>query len=426
MPHTQSPHDQGKPSLSWSLPRWLDYLLAIHTKSIDMGLARTQQVFERLSIDFATSTVITVAGTNGKGTTCRFIEKSLLSLGHSVGVYSSPHITDYNERVRINDKMLSDEQHLEAFMAIEQARGDIPLTYFEFATLSAMLLISQHKSDYVLMEVGLGGRLDAVNILTPDMAVITSIGLDHQDWLGNTRELIAIEKAGIMRPDIPVVIGELDVPASLTQEVARFHAKASWQGQNFCFIDEGHCWKWISNQQSFTDLPMPQIPMQNVSTGLEVLLRLGLELTEPLVKQVIEQTSLPGRFEVLQQRPYVIADVAHNPQATQYLFERIQAMDYNKLHFVVAMLADKDIAASLTPLLELDASWYLASLEVERGAQAKKLKSHFHGHKKVIDFNDVADALKSALSEASEQDLIIVFGSFFTVSHAKKVLNLQD
>lgn len=424
MPQFQNENDQDKPSLSWSLSRWLDYLLAIHSKSIDMGLARTQQVFERLSIDFSDCTVITVAGTNGKGTTCRFIENSLLGLGYAVGVYSSPHITHYNERVRINDRMLSDEQHVAAFMAIEQARGEIPLTYFEFATLSAMLLISKNKPDYVLMEVGLGGRLDAVNILTPDMAVITSIGLDHQDWLGDTRDLIAIEKAGIMRPHIPVVIGEPDVPESLLREVTRFEAKASWQGKDFGYSQQQQSWRWHSKSAVFDDLPLPNIPMQNVSTGLEVLSRLGCELKQSHVHHAIEQTNLPGRFERILNNPRVVVDVAHNPQATAYLLERINAQRYKTLHLVVAMLADKDIGASLAPLLALDGHWYLASLDVERGADAKNLKSHFNGHQKVVDFNHVSDALASALAQADEQDLVIVFGSFFTVNQAKQALSL--
>ncbi|GAA0858394.1 bifunctional tetrahydrofolate synthase/dihydrofolate synthase [Aliiglaciecola litoralis] len=421
---SQIPHkeDQDKPNLSWSLNQWLEYLLSIHTQSIDMGLERTKGVFDTLKIHFGQAKVVLVAGTNGKGTTCRVVEKGLLQNNKTVAVYSSPHITDFKERLRINDNLLSDEQFISAFMQVEKARGDTPLTYFEFTTLAAMYLMMNNQTDFVLLEVGLGGRLDAVNVVNPDMAVITSIGLDHQDWLGDTRDQIAIEKAGVFRPHLPVIIGEQDPPQSLINEVDRLAAQATWQGRDFTFQADQNSWHWHNTNCDFDELVTPMIPMQNVSTGLEVLHRLGIDLNQHKVNQLIQQTSLPGRFERVLSQPEVILDVAHNPQATSHLKERINQCQFKQLRLVLAMLADKDISASIAPLEALNATWYLASLTVPRGASSKKLKSLFNDDQKVIDFETVSDALNRAIKEADPQDLIVVFGSFFTVCQAKEAL----
>ncbi|GAA6185180.1 bifunctional tetrahydrofolate synthase/dihydrofolate synthase [Aliiglaciecola sp. NS0011-25] len=417
MSNNTSTEDQNKPSLSWSLSTWLDYLQAIHSKSIDMGLARTQQVYERLNLDFSNSSVVTVAGTNGKGTTCRMIEMGLRMQQQTVAVYSSPHIIDYTERVRINGLMLSEQEHVNAFMQVEHARGAISLTYFEFATLAALVLIANQQPDFVVLEVGLGGRLDAVNIVDPNLAVITSIALDHQDWLGDTRELIATEKAGIMRPKVPVVVGEPVPPETLLIAVDKMQAQPSWQGKEFGFEDCDTSWCWYNQSVQFSDLSIPLIPMQNASTALQVLSLLGhLPRNQDEVNELIEKSSLPGRFEEISQQPKIIVDVAHNPQATELLAARIGRMKYTQLHLVVAMLEDKDIAGSFLPLESLKANWYVASLNVPRGAKSKQLKTVLTESQKVVEFEHVSDALLAATKNAGNDDLIIVFGSFFTVS----------
>ncbi|MFA3789775.1 bifunctional tetrahydrofolate synthase/dihydrofolate synthase [Aliiglaciecola sp. SL4] len=417
MPNNTSSTDQGKPSLSWSVANWLDYLQAIHSKSIDMGLSRTEQVYARLNLDFSNSSVITVAGTNGKGTTCRMIEMGLLMQQQSVAVYSSPHIVDYRERVRLNGQMLSEQEHVNAFMQVEQARGSVTLTYFEFATLAGLVLIANHQPDFVVLEVGLGGRLDAVNIVDPDIAVITSIALDHQDYLGDTRELIATEKAGIMRHKIPVVIGEPDPPTTLITAVETLQAQAYWQGKEFGFAETATHWRWFNSSETLANLRFPFIPTQNASTALKVLHLLGyLPQDQGEIQTVLEKSSLPGRFETVSHDPKVILDVAHNPQATQLLATRIRRLDYNQLYLVVAMLEDKDIAGSLSPLESLNANWYVASLDVPRGAKSKQLKTVLTEPQKVIEFETVSDALYGATKNANNDDLIVVFGSFFTVS----------
>ncbi|TRY29392.1 bifunctional tetrahydrofolate synthase/dihydrofolate synthase [Aliiglaciecola sp. M165] len=422
MSEQKSVVSQDKPNLSWSLHQWTDYLLSIHPKNIDMGLERTQSVFTKLGLDFSAQRVVTVAGTNGKGTTCRMIENGLLMANKTVAVYSSPHLIDYKERVRVNDQLLTDADHVAAFMQVEKARGNISLTFFEFATLAAFVLIKRFNVDYVLLEVGLGGRLDAVNVVKPDLAVITNIDLDHQDWLGDTRELIAVEKAGILRHNIPAVIGDEQPPQSLVSECQRFNANTSWQGKSFTYTKDKHHWQWHNGQAHYTELPFPHIPIQNASTALQVLSVLNISLSDKSVSKLIAETRLPGRFQQVRSSPKVFLDVAHNPQAVGYLKQRILQQPYKTLRIVVAMLADKDVETSLKCLNSLDALWYVASLDAPRGAPNETLKSVLTWTQKVLTFESVELAYQQAIEDAEKDDMVIVFGSFFTVSQVMNVL----
>lgn len=423
MPEQTSTLDQEKPCLSWSLSHWTDYLLAIHPKNIDMGLARTQEVYSRLNLDFTLQTVITVAGTNGKGTSCRMIENGLLMAGKSVAVYSSPHLIDYKERVRINDRLSTDADHVAAFMRVEQARGNTTLTFFEFATLAALVLIDRSNVEYLLLEVGLGGKLDAVNVVTPDLAVITNIDLDHQDWLGDTRELIAIEKAGILRNNIPAVMGDFDPPSTLVSESQRFKAQCSWQGREFSFVQNELDWQWRNEKFCFSHLPLPNIPIQNASTALQVLAKLDVMPSHSGVVELIDNTALPGRFQKISTNPGIFLDVAHNPHAMEHLRYRIQQTPFQQLRLVVAMLEDKDIESSLKCLKSLDAVWYVASLEVPRGAPKETLKTVLTWPQKVLTFDSVELAFEQAKDDAEKDDMLVVFGSFFTIS---QVMNMQE
>ena len=287
------------------------------------------------------------------------IRDRCLAAGKKVGVYSSPHLIDYTERVRINGVDGSEQAHCRAFQAVERARGEIPLTYFEFGTLAGLKFIHDANVDIALLEIGLGGRLDAVNVVSPDIAVITSIDLDHQDWLGDTKELVAAEKAGIMRPNIPVVIGESVKYQALIDAVASNNASAWWQRQDFEYQVENDVLTWTNHDVSYLHLPLPHIPMQNVSTGLQVLQILELGLTEEQIAHVIKGTRVPGRCQILSQSPKVMVDVAHNPHATGYLLSQIAKCDYNNLFLVVGMLKDKDIKASLADFSQLGAQWML-------------------------------------------------------------------
>ncbi|WP_339766738.1 bifunctional tetrahydrofolate synthase/dihydrofolate synthase [uncultured Paraglaciecola sp.] len=408
---------------AWSLNEWLDHLSALHPKNIEMGLERVAEVYQRLGISFSAQTVVTVAGTNGKGTTCALLEQACLTAGKRVGVYSSPHLIHYTERVRIQGNDADEQAHCRAFQDVERARREIPLTYFEFGTLAGLKLIHDANVEVALLEVGLGGRLDAVNVVSPDIAVITSIDLDHQDWLGDTKELVAAEKAGIMREGIPVVIGEPVKYQGLVDAVTRFHANAYWQHQDFDYNLRHSQLDWHNTQVCYTGLPVPHIPVQNVSTGLQVIQLLELELTETQLSHVIESTRLPGRCQTIGQFPTVMVDVAHNPHATAYLLTQIRQHTYNKLYVVVGMLKDKDIRASLANLVELNAQWMLGSLDMPRGATASDIKSVLDDKQKVLEFDSTVQAYQQAKALAHEHDLIVVFGSFFTVSDILKLIN---
>jgi dihydrofolate synthase/folylpolyglutamate synthase len=411
------PHpNQASEKEAWTLHQWLKYLESTHSKSIDLGLSRVQQVYARLDLDFSDKTVITVAGTNGKGSTCAFLEMASINAGKSVAVYSSPHLIDYRERVRVNREMLSAGDHCQAFMAVDKARLDTPLSYFEFGTLAGLFLIAHSQCEVALLEVGLGGRLDAVNIVEPNLAVITSIGLDHQDWLGSDKQSIAREKAGIFRPNISAVIGEQQPIQSLVEAVTEKSVNAVWQGLDFRYTQNSDSWDWYFQETSLTHLSLPNIPLQNVSTALAALSVLNFSLSTEQINQTIKQTHLPGRYQVLAEDPKVVLDVAHNPQASEHLKQKILSEKYEQLHLVVAMLADKDIQATIEPMFELNAKWYTADLSVPRGAPAEIFKPLLVGQELVLAAARVYDAYQHALAAANENDLVVVFGSFFTIA----------
>jgi dihydrofolate synthase/folylpolyglutamate synthase len=424
-----------------NLDQWLYYLENLHSSEIDMGLSRISQVARRLTIDLSFAKVITVAGTNGKGTTCAFIENALLSdfVGHSkkkVAVYSSPHIDHFNERLRINEINIADQPLIDAFKKIEIARQDTSLTYYEYTTLAAFLVLMLEKPDVIILEVGLGGRLDATNIIDADIAVITTVDLDHQSFLGDNREAIGYEKAGIMRQNQDIVIGDITPPKSVLAHAvgldAEQNSQLSLRDREFTInlADANHSvWQWQAKNLTLENLSAPLIPLDNVATALMVLSKLKLPLSTPFVNHVIKNTQVAGRTELIKQTKQcdVVLDVGHNPQATRYLSSYIKRMkaefNYQKIYAVVAMLADKDITASLSSLTDDIDYWYTGPLAQPRAASKQQMYNSLTTITDTVNcFDNINEAFKMANKQAKAADLILVFGSFFTVSQIRTQL----
>jgi len=409
-----------------NLDEWLYYLENLHSSEIDMGLTRIGIVTKALAIDLSFAQVITVAGTNGKGTTCAFIENALLTKNKSVAVYSSPHIEHFNERLRLNKMNIGDQPLIDAFERIEQARAEISLTYYEYTTLAALLIIMVIKPDVVILEVGLGGRLDATNIIDADIAVVTTVDLDHQAYLGNDRETIGFEKAGIMRPGQMVVIGDPQPPKSVLAHAESLNTDSYIRNTTFFIDNSENPWSWASTLGQFSGLPSTHIPKDNVATGLMVLLllsaRLSIEFTATEIVEIIDETRVAGRTEKFVDGCDVMLDVGHNPLAARYLAQTIKKMGYDKVYAVVGMLADKDISSTLGELTEVIDGWYLASLQVARGANAKKLKLSLpESVGEVFCFDNIIDAYKMANHQSDINGLVLVFGSFYTVAEIRNL-----
>ena len=369
--------------------------------------------------------VISVGGTNGKGSTCAMLERILLSAGYRVGLYTSPHLIDYNERVRIDGRPASDEVLCASFAKVEAARGDASLTYFEFGTLAAWEAFSGAAVDVVILEVGLGGRLDAVNVFDADCAVVTSVDLDHMDYLGETREAIGFEKAGIFRPGRPAILGEAQPPQSLLDHAASIGAGLQIMGRDFGYMVEQGQWTFWSHRGRRGGLAYPAlrgaIQLANASTaiaGLEALAeRLPVSMQD--IRRGLIEVALPGRFQVLPGRPTVVLDVGHNPQAAGVLAENLGGMAFHPETWAVfGMLHDKDVAGVVERVRGRIDRWLVTGLPGPRGLGAtgmaellESLGIHVEGR-----FDSPADAYSAAKGRAGEGDRIVAFGSFLTVS----------
>jgi len=412
------------PQATSPLATWLHYLEHLHSQAIELGLDRIQRVAAQLDLLKPAPFVFTVAGTNGKGTTCRTLETLLIAAGYRVGVYSSPHLVRYTERVRIQGEEISEAHHSASFARIEAGRGDISLTYFEFGTLSALNLFRQAALDVVILEVGLGGRLDATNIVDADVAVITSIALDHTDWLGPDRESIGREKAGVFRAGKPAVVGEADMPATIA-------AVAAEKGAQLLQINRD--WQWQRHSEGWTlqdaagelcDLPLPQVPLPNAATALAALRASGLNVSEETIRAQLPNAVLAGRFQTVSHAPQVILDVAHNPHAAAYLASRLAELPRSgQVYAVAGMLHDKDIAGTLAALAPQVTHWYCAPLEGPRGASAAELLTHLDSG---TAYANVNAAWQAARAQASAEDVILVCGSFHTVAQVMESMAAEN
>ncbi|TCK09435.1 dihydrofolate synthase/folylpolyglutamate synthase [Marinobacterium mangrovicola] len=417
-----------------TLDAWLARIEACHPSEIDLGLDRIRQVAERLELDLGSSKVVTVAGTNGKGSTVTLLDSILRQAGYTTGVYTSPHFLRYNERIRIEGEEASDASICEAFVRIEQARGDISLTYFEYGTLAALLCFEKASPDVLLLEVGLGGRLDAVNIVDSDVAVITSIAIDHADWLGNDRVQIGREKAGVLRAGKPLVCGDPNPPASVRESADAGGARLLVKGEEFGFSGTDAAWSWRGVDRSgssldYRDLTVPELPLTNAATVLQVLALLDVNLTREQINAGLGAAKMTGRMQRLQLAGNgcaCVLDVAHNPEAAGYLATWLEGHPAGgDTHVVLGMLADKDIAAVMALLAPQVDHWYLASLIGPRAASSVQLQALLPEGQSSACYDDVAAALEAAQKRMHPGDRLVVAGSFFTVSDALAALKLE-
>lgn len=420
------------------LGEWLQRLESLHPTEIEMGLGRVSQVARKLPLSNIAKRVITVAGTNGKGSTVEIMGKIIESTGLRVGSYTSPHLLRFNERIKVNSKPVSDAALCDAFARIDRARGDISLTYFEFSTLAALDLFARADLDVALLEVGLGGRLDATNIIDPDVAVITSIALDHQDWLGDTREAIGYEKAGIMRAGSPVVCGDPEPPLSVIHHAESLAAEFDCFGQQFGYDlipgEQGELsyWDWWGQCRGqefrWERLPVPELPLQNAATALQAVSYLRLPLTHEQLSRGLRQSGLAGRFQRLQQPVPMVLDVAHNLQAVSYLQRKItEAPPKGKVFALFGMLADKDYQAVIEMMQPVISDWACCDLPTGRSLSAEQLVNCIQaGGGRAERFSSVGAALDQLAGRVSKDDLLLVFGSFYTVSEALKHLEVSQ
>lgn len=418
-----------------NLAEWLEILESRHPTEIELGLERIRQVAERLQLPKPAQRLVTVTGTNGKGSTCAFLDSLCRAQGLSTGVYSSPHFLRYAERVRVNGQLVADSLLCDAFAAIETARGEISLTYFETGTLAALWVFAQQPLDLVILEVGLGGRLDAVNIVDPDIAAVTSVALDHADWLGNDREGIGFEKAGIYRAHRPALCGDLDPPASLLQHAAQIDAPLVLRGRDFDLaLDSAQQqWHWRGldaqgEEQVLNALPMPALPVENAALALQLYALLGLPLDAHSCGQALAQTRMTGRLQQINhQGRTLILDVAHNPQAAQYLANWLaQRPIAGRRLAVFAALSDKDVSGVVQALRGCCDSWAVAPLPSPRsltGAQLEQLVQQAGAQCTAHD--NMAAALSQQLANSQAGDELLVFGSFFTVAAVLESLGLD-
>ncbi|WP_318487273.1 bifunctional tetrahydrofolate synthase/dihydrofolate synthase [Photobacterium leiognathi] len=405
------------PQATASLSIWLKYLEQLHTSAIDLGLDRVRAVGQKADLLKPAPCVITVAGTNGKGSTCAMLEAILIEAGYRVGVYSSPHLVRYNERVRINNQELDDSEHTKAFASVEAARGDISLSLFEFGTLSALTLFKTHQVDVVVLEVGLGGRLDATNIVEHDVSVITSLAIDHVDWLGDNIDVIGYEKAGIFRSGKPAICGQPHPPATVPAHADDIGAELYQVGYQFEYQIEDNHWNWQCGAFDLTQLPLPNLPLPNAATALMALGAAELDISEENIINGLKKAQLPGRMQRVSEQPLIIMDVAHNPHSAEYFANQLskikQKEGKSKIHAVVAMLHDKDIASTIAAMRDTVDDWYPASLTGPRAATAEEILQHLPAN--CVGFDKPESAFDQALTQAGEDDMVIVFGSFYTV-----------
>ncbi len=417
-----------------NLHDWLRWQETLHPEEIELGLVRIATVFQRLQENVFSCPVITIAGTNGKGSSLRMLESIYLADGYCTCAYSSPHLLRYNERIRINGEEATDADILAAFARIDAARAEISLTYFEFGTLAALDIFMRQQVDVVLLEVGLGGRLDAVNIIDADVALLTAISLDHTAWLGEDREAIGYEKAGILRPGKPAVCSDPDLPESVQAHAGKLDCPLYRLGSDFNFKPGSQSWRWHDTEGRVLDLPHPGLrgahQYRNAAGVLMVLtlLQSRLPISRSAIRQGLLEACLPGRFQLVPDQSLSgvswVYDVAHNPDSVQQLAQMLADMEQPQRTFaLLGMLADKDSRTALRHIYLQVTNWHIAPLNSPRSEKPENLENIIHslGHSPICLHTSVIEAWNAIESLIEVGDRIVVFGSFYTVSEAMVV-----
>jgi len=408
-----------------NLQEWLDWQQTLHPQNIDFKLERIKSVYEKLNIKSIADKVIIVAGTNGKGSTVAILESILYENNLSVGTFTSPHIKRYNERIKINKEEVSSDDLIKSFKIIDKLRDETTLTYFEFATLTAFHLFSKRKLDYAVLEVGLGGRLDATNIIDSNLSIITSIGIDHTEFLGTTIDSIALEKAGVMRPFSPCIYADHEPPAVLLSYAKKNGSNFLYNQNDFFTKIQNDSWTWKS--YSGNELVLPLLPLigdfqyNHAAAALQ-----ALEITEPSIindteslKKGIENIALIGRYQKITSSPEIIIDVAHNADSAEKLMDNIGREEKKNTYAVVGILKDKDVYSLIKPMANSVDRWFCGTINSERGMNAVEIKSRMSSiinDDEVLTFDSIYHACAEALKSLGKDDRLIVYGSFYTVS----------
>lgn len=432
-----------------NLSQWLEYIAGIHVSAIDMGLERVLPVAQKLDIlpqawQDDKPYVFTVAGTNGKGSTTATISQICQSAGHKVALYQSPHLVDFAERVKIDNQSVSEKQLIDAFEKVESARLELglSLSFFEMTTLAAFLIFKEANADIWVLEIGLGGRLDVVNIIEPNVAVITNIGIDHVDWLGDDIEKIGAEKAGIIRQNIPVILGEYSMPNSVQQIADEQQANALQIGKSYDFQELSDAWIYSSSAITMR-LPKPNLSIKNAANAVSAVLASDIKIDQAAIEQGLAQVQLAGRFDrrKLYARNWIF-DVAHNEAGIAFLLEQLTPYWQNhqqqnpnaKLHILFSMLGDKDVGAVLKQVkTAIDkqklpvCDWHVAAIDHFRAMNLSDLLSHTYQYvdkNQVIAYDSLAQATQGVIASSQECDLIVAFGSFHTI--AESLIELKE
>ena len=404
-----------------TLKEWLEKIHQLHPRKWDLGLERVGSVGLRLNVLKPAERLFLVAGTNGKGSTCEFLSRLCHELGISYGTTTSPFLLDYNEQININGQPVDDAEIVSAFETIDEARRDISLTYFEFGALAALLIFSRYELDVAIVEVGLGGRLDAMNIVEPDLSIVTRVDIDHQEWLGIDREGIGREKAGILRAGRPGVFVDSDPPQSLFEEAEKLGVKTYCMGEDISFENDILTFKDQRYNLANCSLPAPSLVAAICALQIE-----GFQISQEHVDRTKSKANLAGRFQVIDTEPKVILDVAHNQDAARFLLNKLKSKGYTSVRAVIGMYTDKDVEQVFQILSPLIREWYLCDLDVERGSSAQELLRRLSDSCgcEGKTYDKVAVAYEAATTDSQEGEVVLVFGSFAVVAAALRCLQI--